>query len=381
MLLVLLAVTCCLPRLTVRPGGVPLPLAAFVGLYAIDLYRTYVSLVVPSAADMLQAVLVAIGALALLLLPRRTRHWLAPTTLLALSLVAMLLVYQLEVPRPDRNGQVVMLCVVTGAVLLALHEAPLRRPAPALLAALALLTTADWTRVTWDQRYFAPALEDGQAWLESAVGPLDQARGALARSLQAQACRAARVDPPGAGPVRWAGYYDGVPHLQDHAIKLTTHKAILKDPHLREFARQPWRMVSVAPGRDLLPQALADAPAQDGAACLKAGTADATYVIDAAAPQRLVENEIHWPGWTATLICRLHCPAGSTLELQPTSTLGFRTWEVPAGTWEMRVRFVQPHQAPARLVTATGLLLWLALGVLAARGWFASRAEGPRPER
>ncbi|HEY0823964.1 MAG TPA: hypothetical protein VGD76_09280, partial [Ramlibacter sp.] len=289
----------------------------------------------------------------------------------ALALLAgMLLLYQLRSPGPFRNAQVVMLCVLAGAAMLALTQAPLRQHWPLALLTLALLTTADWGRVHQGQRSFAPPVQDGVPWLEASIGPFQAARASLAQRLDANACRGTRRDPP-PGPARWAGYYTGEPHLQDHGIKLVPHKKILADEHLREFARQSWRMVALPPA-DGAAQArmLAAAPAVAGVSCASADSAAATYLVDLPAPQRMVENEVHWPGWSATLACRSGCEPGRTLRIEPESALGFRSWSLPAGQWEMKVRFVAPHRAAGWAAPGVGVALWVLLGVML---WRAER--------
>jgi hypothetical protein len=199
---------------------------------------------------------------------------------------------------------------------------------------------------------------------------MDVARRELDARLQAQACRPARVDPPeNAGPARWAGYYTGEPHMRDHGIKLTPVQAILRTAGLSAFAQQPWRMVEVprtAPEPGAEPLARMGTAAS--ATCMWAGTATARYRIDASNAQRLVENEMFWAGWSARLTCLERCAPGSVMTLQPSSTSGFRTWDVPAGSWQMDLRFETPHRAAGWAATGAGLAIWMLVGLLLVRG-------------
>ena len=364
-MLLLVALGCSAPALQSRLAGVEVNAALVAGIAAVYLYQNYVSMLLPAASGALLWVLICFGAFTLVVLSvGRLRRRLELTTLSAWLLIALYLVYLAHVVRPDRNGQAVALSVLASATLLALASHPVRRLRSQGLALLMVLTVLDWARVTWDQNYFAPPVQDGTPWIESVTGPFDLTHEALVSRLTSDTCRGARRDmpPPLIERAPWAGYYTGEFYLQDHAVQLAPQRKVLADPALKSFAQLPWRMVALPDGSALATaDQLAAAIPASGATCLAWDTAAATYVVELAKPQLLVENEIFWDGWSATLVCRAGCLSGATLDLRAIAVLGFRGWQLPAGRWEMRTHFVPPHRTLAWSVTLGGLVAWLVL--------------------
>lgn len=80
----------------------------------------------------------------------------------------------------------------------------------------------------------------------------------------------------------------------------------------------------------------------------------------------MIENEIYFPGWTATLIS----DQGITQEIQAFSVNGvFRAWQLPAGNYKMTARFEMPNQKLYSGISIVALLLW----VFAVSGYARSR--------
>ena len=107
------------------------------------------------------------------------------------------------------------------------------------------------------------------------------------------------------------------------------------------------------------------------------GYGDTKLVYDVAidTPQVLVENEIYWQGWTATMVDPAsHQEIG---RLTPVERLGIlRTWELPAGRYQLLVEYHEPHM---RLALALMLILSMALiAVIATVNWiWPTSAGGP----
>ena len=89
-----------------------------------------------------------------------------------------------------------------------------------------------------------------------------------------------------------------------------------------------------------------------GLRCVRYGTDEIRYEVDLARPTRVVENEVYWKGWTATV------GAG---RIEAKSVDGLRGWDLPAGRYQMVARFTPPHQWTAGLLFVAGLAAWAVL--------------------
>jgi hypothetical protein len=105
---------------------------------------------------------------------------------------------------------------------------------------------------------------------------------------------------------------------------------------------------------------LAAASAVQGVTQTQYGINDITYQVSLNEPKLLVENEVYFPGWRATLAMQ----DGVHL-IDATATNGvFRSWSLPAGNYTMVASFAFPHILALRAICAGSFLvyggLWLA---------------------
>ena len=224
----------------------------------------------------------------------------------------------------------------------------------AVVAGLLVLTLADWGRVVWDAPYFS---SPGRvAALEAQIGSFVDTRAALdARLLNPPACRPARVNIAEAEPARlpWLGYYTGQYMTQDYSgpMKLLRHRLILASESLIAFSMKAWTAVALpTPGPATIEQ-LVTAPIA-GMDCVQYGTTHLQYKVHLDAPTLVVENEVYWPGWSASL-------KGTTITA--VEVHGFRGWQLPAGEYTLRTDFHTPHLKQGIIVSLLGLFLWLAV--------------------
>jgi hypothetical protein len=99
------------------------------------------------------------------------------------------------------------------------------------------------------------------------------------------------------------------------------------------------------------------------------------YQVSLSQPVLMVENEIYYTGWQATLTY----PDGRTQQIQAVESNGvFRGWELPAGQYQMRAFFRFPHLETYAGVSLLGVLIWLG-AILVHSRW--SRKFRDDPER
>ena len=260
-----------------------------------------------------------------------------------------------------RWTQTAMVCliVVLAAVLilLASERNQARAYSVIFLASLAFLVALDWSRVHGGAGYLVGGVRS-QVALEVTGGSMEDAHRRITERLtQPPPCRPARTAVSEAEVARspWRGYYTGEYMTQDYSgpMKFVRQRQVLTDPASARFALQPWQAVSVRTDDNLRSVEFAASP-RGGLTCTSYGTTELRYAVDLDRPTRVVENELFWPGWVATI-------QGRTVA--PRSLAGFRAWDLPAGRYEMVARFEPPHRREARLAFAAGLAAWLLLTI------------------
>jgi hypothetical protein len=232
-----------------------------------------------------------------------------------------------------------------------------RRVFVAVTVALVALVGADWFRVHGGAGYLFSGPQS-QAFQSVAGRSVDEAQRRLHALLE---------HPPGCRPARtavaesqylqspWRGYYTGEYMTQDYSgpMKFVRHRQVLADSAAARFALQPWQAVSV-PADDSLRSVEFAASPRSGLTCTSYGTTELRYAVDLDRPTRVVENELFWPGWVATIQGRV---------VAARSMAGFRAWDLPAGRYEMVARFEPPHRREGRLAFAAGLAAWVLLTI------------------
>jgi len=90
------------------------------------------------------------------------------------------------------------------------------------------------------------------------------------------------------------------------------------------------------------------------------GINDITYKISLNEPQLMVENEIYFPGWTATLIY----PDKEILLESLQVNDAFRAWNLPAGEYEMKANFQFPNLVIFQVISLIALVIWIVFAIV-----------------
>lgn len=136
------------------------------------------------------------------------------------------------------------------------------------------------------------------------------------------------------------------------------------------FVRRPQQLLVLSPGSDDTVPRVANELKDVGAIgeasgfevkFLRYSSDTVEYRIRSSAPRVIVENEIWWSGWMVTLcshgVCNEELPTVSTDQ-------ALRSWEIPAGSWDVIVRYHPPSAAPGYVCWLLGFLLMLGVGAV-----------------
>jgi len=77
------------------------------------------------------------------------------------------------------------------------------------------------------------------------------------------------------------------------------------------------------------------------------GINDINYKVSLDEPKLMVENEIYFPGWTATLVFPDHEEKLQAIEVND----AFRAWALPAGEYEMKANFQFPNFVTYQIIS------------------------------
>lgn len=109
----------------------------------------------------------------------------------------------------------------------------------------------------------------------------------------------------------------------------------------------------------------ASAASLDAVRQVRYGVNEIEYTLALTKPVLMVENEIYFPGWSATL----KSEQGSTrIRAIPVNDV-FRAWQLPSGNFKMTARFELPHRWVYNGISIASLALW----VLVSFGYTRSR--------
>ena len=325
------------------------------------------------------------GAVLVVLTPlsSRLRNHLPHLAALALLLLGAYYVrYLYTVPA---HGQLPILLALSipfslTAVVLWILPGPSRWLIPVMLTAASVM---NWSAVHWDQRYFLAPPNDGLLWVEAHAGKFAETRPQLLAALESESCRTVRKDVIGTEQgFAWNGYYTGEYFMRDYSgpLKLARHMSILKSDVSRAFAQAEWKMVAlphvVPPKAGILDL---DGAHPIDATCINSGTASELIRFHLDEPALVVQNEIYWDGWTAQLSCIDCQPGQQPVQLIAQEAGGFRAWQLPAGSYDMKAQFKMPYRGAALVAAALGVMLWILLLVtvqLRSRNCLSRSAQG-----
>ena len=90
------------------------------------------------------------------------------------------------------------------------------------------------------------------------------------------------------------------------------------------------------------------------------GIDDISYTISLNEPKLLVENEMYFPGWKATLKY-----PNKEIEIDAIETNGvFRSWLLPSGNYEMKAFFQFPNMILFKLISIVASLIWFSTVII-----------------
>jgi len=188
---------------------------------------------------------------------------------------------------------------------------------------------------------------------------------------------ARRRAPPG---YRAAGYLTGDVLLFDYGgTELGARAAIQQDPALLAFMSRPWIGILFfdAPGatsNDVSVPASTLGAEPDSVAVRQTswGNDSNAYEVRLAKPALLVENEVFFPGWTATL------STGERLRAVRVNG-ALRAWHLPAGSYSLATIFAMPELTALATVSGAAAVIYAALLAMAALKAARTSRRGTRP--
>ncbi len=241
-----------------------------------------------------------------------------------------------------------------------------RGRAAAVACLVALIALDAWRvlpdMITWKEPDIA-SLYQRRKW----VHPTTEERKASMFEA-APASRPAREETEHPHWYSWAGYLEGRYMIADKApCILRSAVLVFEKPLYKDFMSLPWTSLDLAPpartseiarltvADDRLGKALARAVRRPaGIRQTRYGMDQISYRVSLPRETLVVENEIYFPGWEATL-----GPPGRRSVRAVEVDGVFRGWLLPAGDYAMVARFRLPHLGAFRLVSLTSLALWL----------------------
>jgi hypothetical protein len=182
------------------------------------------------------------------------------------------------------------------------------------------------------------------------------------------ASRPARIVPTDL--VRWSGYLNGRYYTTDLTPNvLRTTQLVASNAVYQEYMVREWLPLLVNDTDDRVTEAeigtrLAERqPDGDGSVTqTRYGVNEIVYQVSLPGARLLVENEMYFPGWRATL----SMPGADAIDALAVNGI-FRGWRLPPGTYTMTARFAFPYGWPLRLVCLASFVGWLAIVMLAVR--------------
>ena len=85
------------------------------------------------------------------------------------------------------------------------------------------------------------------------------------------------------------------------------------------------------------------------------GINNISYKVSLEEPKLMVENEIYFPGWTATLVFPDHEEELEAIKVNDV----FRAWVLPAGDYEMKANFQFPNYNIYQIISLCAFVIWI----------------------
>jgi len=170
----------------------------------------------------------------------------------------------------------------------------------------------------------------------------------------------------------WKGYLTGKYMMKDSVSGAVSHprKTVEENEIYKQFMLMEWSPILLDPNLvkiDNKKISLSDelfsnikSSDKDFIKQTHYGIDDISYTISLNEPKLLVENEMYFPGWKATLIY-----PNKEIEIDAVETNGvFRSWLLPSGNYEMKAFFQFPNMILFKLISIVASLIWISTVII-----------------
>ena len=203
--------------------------------------------------------------------------------------------------------------------------------------------------VNFKAGYFA--LPEGQLYFNKNINAIIKNENSSVSNENSENCRPERKNILGASftDFSWQGYYNKNYMLYDYSgpMQLSRQQKILKNPVLNKFASKSWISLKFPFDQNSY-EPLNSLEKESAFVCMKYTANSLTHLINNPEPAKWVENEIYYPGWTASLFDSEN--ENLIMSLKPTDVDGFRGWNFPAGKFKMVEIYEQPFSNYINLI-------------------------------
>jgi len=221
--------------------------------------------------------------------------------------------------------------------------------------------TITWNRSEFDARYVSnnvPLEKNGELTTFSIFENLPEERPE-------------RILSQGKTDFPWKGVLTGDYMMSDSGNTVLLSRAIVEENEsYMNFMKMKWTPILLEPNtelnleRILLPEDIFSnidtKTSQTAVIQTHYGINDISYKISLDEPKLMVENEIYFPGWTATLIFPDKQVLIQAIEVND----AFRAWALPAGDYEMKANFQFPNFEKYLIISISAFTIWVVLAII-----------------
>ena len=170
--------------------------------------------------------------------------------------------------------------------------------------------------------------------------------------------------------IQWKGILDGSYMMRNKGDVILKSRAIAITEPYRPFMLSDWNPLLLDSAYEksqtqiFLPEStfenLKDIPEQTSVVQTHYGINDINYQVSLDEPKLMVENELYFPGWTATLIY-----PDKEVQLEAVKVNdALRAWFLPAGDYEMKATFQFPNFITYQIISLSAFALWIVIAVV-----------------
>jgi len=169
--------------------------------------------------------------------------------------------------------------------------------------------------------------------------------------------------------VKGIGYLSGNYMMQDYGgTKLKSRNIVESNDNYKNFMSMKWTKILLEPEINWYNSTKISLPQiifsnfnsnlkEPSVVQTHYGINDITYKVSLEEKKLMVENEMYFPGWTATLIY----PDKKVELLSLVVNDVFRAWLLPQGEYEMKANFQFPYMIFYQSTSIIGLVIWISL--------------------